>query len=120
MIFILLGLLAGVIGGMGIGGGTILIPALILLTNISQHQAQGLNLLSFIPAALAASITYFKNKSIEISLFLPLVISGVIGAVLGSLLAVHLPASLLRRLFGIFLIGIGLYELFWKEKSRTS
>ncbi|HHY90536.1 MAG TPA: sulfite exporter TauE/SafE family protein [Clostridiales bacterium] len=120
MIFILIGLLAGIIGGMGIGGGTILIPALTLITDVSQHQAQGLNLLSFIPAALVASITYFKNKNIEFSLLLPLIVSGTIGSVCGSLFAVHLSSSLLRKLFGIFLIGIGLYELFWKEKSRMS
>jgi uncharacterized membrane protein YfcA len=116
MIFILIGFIAGIIGGMGIGGGTVLIPTLILLTNITQQQAQGINLLSFIPAASVALIAYLKNKNIEISLCLPLIGSGILGAVVGSLLAVHISSHLLRKLFGLFLFGIGLYEFLWKEK----
>ena len=55
------GLLAGIISGMGIGGGTILIPALVMLTDISQQGLQGINLVFFIPTAIIALITHFKN-----------------------------------------------------------
>ena len=53
------GLLAGIISGMGIGGGTILIPALVMLTDISQQGLQGINLVFFIPTAIIALITHF-------------------------------------------------------------
>ncbi|SHJ30125.1 hypothetical protein SAMN02745975_01738 [Geosporobacter subterraneus DSM 17957] len=119
MVFILIGLFSGIIGAMGIGGGTILIPALILFTTLDQQQAQSINLISFLPVAIVALFTHFKNKNIEIKLCLPLSLLGILGAIGGSFLAVNLPSELLRRLFGIFLFFMGLYEFFWKEKSRT-
>ncbi|AOT68602.1 sulfite exporter TauE/SafE family protein [Geosporobacter ferrireducens] len=119
MLLILIGLFSGIIGAMGIGGGTILIPALIIFTALTQHQAQSVNLISFLPVAVVALFTHFKNKNIEIQLCLPLIFLGMVGAIGGSFLAVNLPSELLRRLFGIFLFFMGLYEFFWKEKSRT-
>ncbi len=119
MYLILIGLFSGIIGGMGIGGGTILIPALIMFTTLSQQQAQSVNLLSFVPVAIVALITHFRNKSIEIQFCFPLIIMGITGALAGSYLAVNLPSNLLRKLFGIFLFLMGLYEFFWKDKSRT-
>lgn len=119
MFLILIGLFSGIIGGMGIGGGTILIPALIMFTSLTQHQGQSVNLLSFVPVAVVALITHFRNKNIEFQLCLPLIATGILGAVAGSYLAVNLPSNLLRKLFGGFLFFMGLYEFFWKDKSRT-
>jgi uncharacterized protein len=119
MILVIIGFLSGIIGGMGIGGGTILIPAMIFFTDLTQQQAQSVNLISFIPMATVALITHFKNKSIEIKLCLPLIIFGVVGSIVGALLAVNLPSQLLRKLFGVFLFVMGLYEFFWKDKNRT-
>jgi len=119
MLLVFIGLFSGIIGGMGIGGGTILIPAIILFTDLTQQQAQSVNLISFIPVAATALITHFKNKNIETHLCLPLTGFGIIGAIAGSLLAVNLPPLLLRKLFGAFLFLMGLYEFFWKDKSRT-
>lgn len=119
MVLVLIGLFSGLIGGMGIGGGTILIPAMILFTDLSQQQAQSVNLISFIPMATVALLTHFKNKSIEKELCIPLIIFGVIGAVIGSLLAVNLSSGILKKLFGVFLFIMGIYEFFWKDKSRT-
>ena len=119
MLLVFIGLCSGIISGMGIGGGTILIPALIFFTDLKQQQAQSVNLISFIPVAVTALFTHFKNKSIETGICLPLIGFGIIGAIAGSLLAVSLPPLLLRRLFGVFLLGMGLYEFFWKDKSRT-
>jgi len=119
MMLIIIGLFSGIIGGMGIGGGTILIPAMILFTNLTQQQAQSVNLISFIPVAATALVTHFRNKNIETALCLPLIGFGITGAIAGSLLAVNLPSLLLRKLFGVFLFIMGLYEFFWKDKSRT-
>ncbi len=120
MYLVFIGLFAGIIGGMGIGGGTILIPALILFTSLTQQEAQSVNLLSFIPIASVALITHFKNKNIETSICLPLIGMGLLGSLLGSLLAVHLPSNLLRKFFGVFLFIMGLYEFFWKKKNKTT
>lgn len=120
MIYFIIGLLAGIISGMGIGGGTILIPALVLFTPLSQQQAQGINLAVFIPAAIAALIIHNKNKNIEYKITLPIIITGVFTAIGGSILAIYTSPDLLKTLFGIFLFIIGCLELFSKKmKKRT-
>ena len=65
MVEVLIGIAAGIIGGMGIGGGTILIPGIVFLLKIEQQTAQSINLLSFIPAAALAVFIHNKNKNIE-------------------------------------------------------
>ncbi len=114
---IIAGLLSGVISGMGIGGGTILIPALTMFLQIGQHQAQGVNLLYFLPTAAVSLWVHFKNKSVNFKLSIPIILFGLLGAVLGALLAGILKAKLLRRLFGVFLLAMGCYEIFKKEKK---
>ena len=99
---------------MGIGGGTLLIPSLIFFTSLSQQQAQGINLIVFIPTAIVALITHFYNKNIKFKVALPIIITGLIGAFIGSSLAVFLSGTLLRRLFGGFLLIMGMYEFFSK------
>ena len=63
-LFVLFGLLGGIIGGMGMGGGTLLIPLLTIFLSIEQKTAQSINLLAFIPMALVALIIHFKNKMV--------------------------------------------------------
>lgn len=109
---ILIGLVSGVISGMGIGGGAILIPALIILDHIGQQLAQGINLLYFLPTAIAALIIHIKNKKVDIKTALILAASGVIGAAAGAMIANILSSELLRRMFGIFLALIGIYEIY--------
>lgn len=112
---VLISLLSGIISGMGIGGGTILIPALILFASIEQHIAQSVNLTAFIPTALIAVIIYWRNGNIKYKLAIWIVLAGVVGAILGSWLAVGLSSRMLRLLFGIFLMVIGVYEFLSKK-----
>lgn len=118
MAIFILGLLAGIIGGMGIGGGTILIPGLIFLTDFKQQTIQSINLLSFIPVAIVALIIHFKNKNIIFKLSLPIISFGLLGAWVGSRLALTIPSSNLRRLFGVFLFIMGIYEILCKDKLQ--
>ena len=111
MLVALIGFFAGIIGGMGMGGGTISIPALVLLANIDPKLAQSTNLLSSIPMTITALIIHIKNKDVEIGLVLPIAIFGIVGAIGGSLLAECLNSQILRKAFGIFLFLIGLYEI---------
>ena len=113
---LLVGLLAGVISGMGIGGGTLLIPALLYFTDLSQQQAQGVNLLYFLPTAVIALITHVKNGNVAVRTAKPLIWTGLAGAVGGALLAVWMEAELLRRLFGGFLFLMGILEVCKKKK----
>ena len=119
MLNIIIGFLSGIISGMGIGGGAILIPAIIMTAKISQQTAQGINLCYFIPTALIALFVHLKNKSIKIKTAIILGCSGLPGAILGSLLAGTLKSNSLRRLFGIFLLFVGIYEILKgiREKS---
>ncbi len=115
MILFLIGLASGIISGMGIGGGAILIPALVIFIKPEQHIAQSVNLLFFIPTAVTALIIHIKNKRIDFKMAVPIIISGFLGAFLGSSLALNLPGPMLRRWFGIFLCAMGVYEMFRKD-----
>ena len=114
MLLFLIGLLSGIVSGMGIGGGTVLIPAMIFLAGASQHSAQSVNLTAFIPTALVAIYVHSKNKHVRFKLALHLVLAGALGALLGSLLASSMPSHLLRKLFGGFLLVMGVYEFIRK------
>ncbi len=118
MIYIIIGIFSGFLGGMGIGGGTILIPILIFFFHIEQQIAQSINLLSFIPLSIVAIIIHLKNKNIDIKIALHLIIPGLIGALLGSMLAVSISSEYLKKFFGIFLLIMGLYQIFCKAKGE--
>lgn len=117
---IIIGFFSGIISGMGIGGGAILIPTLTLLESVDQQTAQGINLVYFLPTAIVSLIVHIKNKRVETKTALVLGISGIFGAVGGSLLAVRLSGDLLGRLFGIFLLFIGGYELYKGFRLRKN
>lgn len=114
MIAFISGIFAGTVGGMGIGGGAILIPALVFIFGTSQHTAQGINLIFFIPTSLAAIYVHVKNKNIDFKIAITIIIFGVIGAAIGSCLAANISATILRKLFAGLLFVFGLLELFKK------
>lgn len=115
ILVILIAVASGIISGMGIGGGTILIPALIFIEGLNQHQAQGVNLIYFVPTAVIALITHAKSKNIEKQIVLPIVVTGLLGAAAGAFIAVKMDADLLKKLFGGFLLIMGLTEIFKKQ-----
>lgn len=118
MILFLIGLASGVISGMGIGGGTILIPALVIFANPDQHVAQSVNLIFFIPTAAIALIVHIRNKRIDFNVAIPIIIFGLLGAYIGSRLAIRLPGALLKKYFGIFLLTLGIYEMLRRDKVK--
>lgn len=111
MLIIILGFLAGIIGGMGMGGGTILIPALVLFASIDPKIAQSVNLLSSIPMTLAALIVHIRKKNVLTNLVVPIALFGIVGAMLGSNLAEYISSETLRKFFGVFLLIIGISEI---------
>lgn len=116
MILGLIGLLSGIISGMGIGGGTILIPSLVLFYNLPQQQAQGVNLVVFLPIAIIALITHKKKGNIDFSFAKLIILGGIAGAIIGSIIAIKIDPLKLKRYFGFFLLVVGSYELFQKKK----
>lgn len=117
MLTILIGALSGIISGMGIGGGAILIPALTMIIGIDQKLAQGINLVYFLPTAVIALIIHIKNKNADLKTAVIIGICGIAGAIGGSLFAMRTSNDILRRMFGIFLLLIGLREIYKGIKS---
>jgi len=115
---ILAGLAGGIIGGMGMGGGTLLIPILTVALSVPQKTAQAINLIAFIPMAIVALIIHFKNKLVDLKDILYIVIPAIATAILSALLAHNTGSELLRKLFGTFLIIIGTIYLFAQISSE--
>ena len=111
--------MSGIIGGMGLGGGAVLIIYLTVFKNVEQLRAQGINLLFFVPIATLAVIIYSFKKQIKWRVTLPLAIGGLIGAIGGFFLTDILGGNFTAKLFGGFLIFLGIKELFTKSKKGT-
>lgn len=112
------GLICGVLSGFGIGGGTLLMLWLTAVLSFEQRAAQGINLLYFLPTALCALFFHVKNRQIVWRAVLPAALAGCASAIPGALLAGQVDAALLRRLFGGFLVLVGLSEIFFKGKQQ--
>lgn len=122
---VLVGLLSGIISGMGIGGGTILIPALTILFATQQQNAQHINLLYFIPTALIAISVHRKNGNIHKPNLGKLITFGLLGALPGALIAVKINGDYLRKGFAVLLVVMGLFEIHkgykkWREKQNKT
>lgn len=112
--FILLGVAAGILSGtLGVGSGTLLIPALVLIYYLPQKSAQGITLAVMVPMALVAAIRYKLNPAISVpfSIVALIALGAVGGAFVGAELAHYLPGSVLRKCFAIFIIVVGVRML---------
>lgn len=121
MLNIITGFFSGIVSGMGIGGGAILIPALIMIEGISQQMAQGINLTYFIPTAIISLVVHIKNKNVEFKTAWIIGGCGIVASIAGSLLAVSMNGALLRKIFGFFLLFIGICEIYkgFKMKPKS-
>ncbi len=115
-ILLLIGITAGFLsGGFGIGGGIIIIPALIFLLGFTQHQASGTSL-AFMsaPIGLLAAINYYKAGHVNIKAAAFILAAFFIGSYLGSKIAINIPAKTLQRAFGFILLLSSLKFIFGK------
>ncbi|MHC4911984.1 MAG: sulfite exporter TauE/SafE family protein [Planctomycetota bacterium] len=106
-VFVLLGICAGLISGtLGLGSGTVLVPAFVLLCAFGQKSAQGMSLAVMVPMALVGALRYWKNPGIEIDLAVVglVTIGALAGALAGTELAGRLPGHVLRKAFAVFLV----------------
>ena len=114
---IIAGVLSGVLGAMGFGGGGILILYLSLYRNLPQLTAQGINLIFFIPSALLAVLMHSKNHLIEWKTAVKYILFGLIGVGIGFILLKFVNENVVRKLFSVLLIYMGIKELFSKSEN---
>lgn len=106
------GIIAGMFTGTGMGGGTVLILLLSIFANLDQHSSQAINLVFFILTTISAIIVNIKGKFIDFKLAFQIIIYGIIGAIIGSKIAININSENLRKYFGFFLAIIGIYEIY--------
>lgn len=111
-LYLAAGFFSGMLGGMGMGGGTILIPALTVILGVGQHVAQATNLIAFLPMAAFSLNAHKESGLLKTDGAWSVIIPAVLTSVLGGLVAVLLPAVVLRKLFGTFLIILAVKGLF--------
>ena len=104
-----LGLVAGVLGGLlGIGGGTLVVPGLVIFFGFNQHRAHGTSLLIALILAASGVFTYYRHGDVNLVIAFEIAVGGVIGAVIGARVANLMRGKMLRKVFSIFLVVIGI------------
>jgi uncharacterized membrane protein YfcA len=109
--------ITGILASLGVGGGMLLIIYLTVFAGFDQLSAQGINLLYFIPIALLAVIIHTRNKLINWKPLVPAIAAGVVGAVIGSVIAGFIDKEILRTAFAIFVLVIGVKEILYKKQD---
>ena len=122
-LLVLFGFLAGIVGGMGMGGGTLLVPLLSFL-DMEQKVAQGINLLSFLPMCAVALIFHGKGGLVKTKNLLWLVLPAVITAAAGAFVTGKTSSKWLRISFGVFLTAVGVWQLcvaiaYWVKMKKS-
>lgn len=119
VLYIVFGVISGVLGGMGLGGGTALIPLLTIFLGVTQKLAQGYNLITFLVLAVVSIIIHAKNKMIDLKSIIWVVVFGVCFCVLGAYLTTIVDTKVLKMIFAGFLILLSCWQmvLVFKEKN---
>jgi uncharacterized protein len=112
-----IGLAAGILSGMvGVGGGLIVVPALVFFMGFTQHQAQGTSLgLLLLPVGILAVINYYNKGNIDIKVVLIMSLAFVLGGWLGSKIALTVNQETLKKIFAVFLFYVAFRFLHWDQ-----
>jgi uncharacterized membrane protein YfcA len=115
MILVLVGLAAGILSGLvGVGGGIIIVPALVFFLGFSQHEAQGTSLgLLLLPVGILAVMNYYNKGHIDVRIVLIMSAAFVAGGFLGSKMALIIPQEMLKKIFAIVLLYTAVRMLGW-------
>ena len=105
------GIIGGVVAGMGMGGGTLTIPLLTIFLGYEQIQAQGINLIAFLPMSVVALIVHAKNKLVSFKETWLLAACGSVFSLIGALIANHISSKILKKFFAVFLIGLAVWQI---------
>ncbi|MBA4198287.1 MAG: permease [Chitinophaga sp.] len=122
LLLIVIGLASGMLSGMvGVGGGLIIVPALIFFLAFSQKEAQGTSLgILLLPVGILGVLQYYKQGYVDIKVVLLVSLGFVLGNYFGSKLALSLPEEKLKKIFAIFLIVIAVKILFIDKYSKEN
>jgi uncharacterized membrane protein YfcA len=117
LLLLVIGIAAGVLSGMvGVGGGLIVVPALVFFLGFTQHQAQGTSLgLLLLPVGILAVINYYNKGNIDIRVIAVMSIAFVLGGWIGSKIALSLSQETLRKVFAVFLFYVAFRFLHWDQ-----
>ena len=109
--YIIIGVVAGIFTGLGMGGGSVLVLLLTLMMKVEQHIAQGANLIYFIPTSISAIIVYFKQKNFNKVVGIKIILPIIIGSAGGAYLTKFIDSQKLKKFFGIFLGIVGMLDI---------
>ena len=112
LVYLLAGLAGGILGGMGMGGGTVLIPILTMFCGVPQHLAQSVNLLSFLPMAAVSLRVHAGNGLLDTKNILWMIVPATLLSALGGILVQVVAAGTLRVGFGAFLCLLSVYQFY--------
>jgi uncharacterized protein len=117
IILLLIGLLSGILSGMfGVGGGILIVPALVFFVGMTQHEAQGTSLgLMLLPIGIMAAMNYYKTGNLNIKFGLIIAFAFVIGGYFGSKISLQLDQLLLKKLFGGIMFLVSLKLIFFSK-----
>ncbi len=122
-VFVVLGVFAGLVGGaLGLGGGTIIVPTLVLICSFAQKSAQGTALAVMVPMALVGALRYWRNPAIEVNAQpVVLIICGaLVGVLIGTELASRLPGPVLKKIFATVLVIVAVKMFITSAKPGRS
>ncbi len=110
-LYLILGILGGIPAGMGMGGGTVTIPLLVLVGGVGQKIAQSANLFAFLPMSVGVLKKHADNGLLRTGGIGWIILPALAVSVLGTMLVTYMPAELLGKAFGVFLIVLGIVGL---------
>ena len=113
------GALGGIVGGMGMGGGTLTIPLLTIFLSYEQLQAQGVNLIAFLPMSVVALFIHAKNHLVAYKETWLLAVVGCVFSLIGAIIANHIGSVVLKKMFALFLIGLGVWQIVEMIKNKN-
>ena len=117
-LLLMIGLVSGIASGFfGIGGGVLIVPALVYLVGFPQHTATGTSLASLLPpVTLAAVLEYYRHGNVDVKVAIIVAVALFVGSWLGARLANQLSGAELRMGFGLFIVGLGIYLIYGAMK----
>ena len=114
---VLISTILGILAGLGVGGGSLLMLWLTAVTGTDYHMARIINLLFFFPCALASTVLRWKQGAMDWKAVWPAILSGCISALFGSWIGKQLQLEILKKLFGVLLIGSGIKKLLYRPRK---
>ena len=115
---LLAGVAGGVLAGMGMGGGTLTLPLLVLCLNVDQLTAQFANLVAFLPSGAVSLVLHVKNGLVKNDNLLFFLVPALATCVACSFFAVETSGELLKKLFGGFLVALSIFSFFLKTLKK--